>query len=315
MAEYLDIEQQRTIEALKTRFAHRTEWPTWLLIAGIYGGWLAVLLLVRARHLPLLAATPLLIVLGAWHMSLQHELIHGHPTRWQRVNELLGYLPLTIWYPYAIYRDTHLQHHHDADLTLPGIDPESNYVTRQHWDAMPRWQRALWSARKTFAGRILVGPPMSVAMMFVDTFETWRHGDGRYAPVWALHVLIVVAMLAWLQLWIGIPWWYYLVAVTWPALSLAMIRSLYEHRAAPHPRARTTINEAGWVMRLLYLNLNYHLVHHDLPGLPWYELPHAWRMRREAYAQECGGFVIHGGYRELWQRYAWRPTDTPVHPA
>jgi fatty acid desaturase len=67
-------------------------------------------------------------------------------------------------------------------------------------------------------------------------------------------------------------------------------------------------------MRLLYLNNNYHLVHHDLPKLPWYDLPRAYRMRRDAYAQKCGGFVIRGGYRELLARHAWTPTDAPVHP-
>ena len=93
-----------------------------------------------------------------------------------------------------------------------------------------------------------------------------------------------------------------------------MIRSLYEHRAAPHPKARIAINEAGFAMRLLYLNNNYHLVHHDLPKLPWYDLPRAYRMRRDAYARKCGGFVIRGGYRELLARHAWTPTDTPMHP-
>ncbi len=100
---------------------------------------------------------------------------------------------------------------------------------------------------------------------------------------------------------------------TWPALGLAMVRSLYEHRAARHPKARIAINEAGPLMRLLFLNNNYHLVHHDLPALPWFHLPHAYRMRREAYRRKCGGFVI-GGYGALLRRYAWRPTDAPEHP-
>ena len=50
----------------------------WLLVVAIYGGWLAVLLLVRDGTLSLAAATLPLILLGAWHLSLQHELLHGH---------------------------------------------------------------------------------------------------------------------------------------------------------------------------------------------------------------------------------------------
>ena len=49
------------------------------------------------------------------------------------------------------------------------------------------------------------------------------------------------------------------------------------------PQARSIINEAGWPWRLLFLNLNYHLVHHDLPGLPWYGLRDVYLAEREAY--------------------------------
>ena len=38
---------------------------------------------------------------------------------------VLGYAPFAVWYPYTLYRDSHLLHHNDEDLTLPGIDPES----------------------------------------------------------------------------------------------------------------------------------------------------------------------------------------------
>lgn len=314
MAEYFDVDHAREIAALGERFAARTEWPTWLLIFVVYGGWLGVLLGVRAGQLPLAAATPLLIALCAWHMSLQHELLHGHPTRSARVNKLLGYPPLAVWYPYTLYRDTHLEHHRDEDLTAPGIDRESNYVPLAQWTRLPRWRRALWRARKCFVGRLVVGPPASVAAMGAATLRAWHGGDWRDAPMWAAHAVSVVALLAWLHGSIGVPWWYYLLAITWPAQSLAMIRSLYEHRAAEHPKARIAINEAGLAMRMLYLNNNYHLVHHDLPKLPWYQLPRAYRLRRDAYARKCGGFVIRGGYWELLKRHAWRVTDSPVHP-
>ncbi|WDD91765.1 fatty acid desaturase [Burkholderia sp. FERM BP-3421] len=314
MAEYFDVDHLHAIRALDTRLAARTEWPTWLLIAVIYGGWIGILLLVRAHRLPLAAATPPLIVLGAWHMSLQHELMHGHPTRFAWFNQLLGYPPLAIWYPYALYRDSHLEHHRDEDLTRPGVDPESNYLSHERWATLPGWQRRLWLARKTFVGRLVVGPPLDVVTMLAAAARRIARGDLRAVPMWLAHAACVSALLAGVHRLIGIPWWYYLLAVTWPALSLAAIRSLYEHRAAPHSKARIAINEAGFVMRLLFLNNNYHLVHHDLPRLPWFHLPAAYRMRRDAYAVKCGGFVIRGGYAELLRRHAWRPTDALVHP-
>lgn len=67
------------------------------------------------------------------YMSLQHELIHGHPTRFARLNALFGTLPLAVWYPYGLYRDSHLAHHRHDSLTIPVDDPESYYFTEESW--------------------------------------------------------------------------------------------------------------------------------------------------------------------------------------
>jgi fatty acid desaturase len=149
--------------------------------------------------------------------------------------------------------------------------------------------------------------------MFNDAFYKWRCADRKTIGTWCVHALLVAAMLTWLQH-AGIAWWYYLLVITWPALSLTMIRSLYEHRAADHPKHRTAINEAGVVMRLLFLNNNYHIVHHEHPSLPWYLLHKEYWRHREAYAARNGGYVVKGGYWELFRRFSWRQTDACVHP-
>ncbi len=55
--------------------------------------------LIYWQTLGLFPATVLLIWFTARYMSLQHELIHGHPTPWRWCNQLLGTLPLAVWYP------------------------------------------------------------------------------------------------------------------------------------------------------------------------------------------------------------------------
>ena len=121
------------------------EWPTAALAALIYGLWLAAT--YWHRDLPLWA---LPIVGGwtvAWHMSLQHEVIHGHPTKLRWLNNFIGVWPLALWLPYEVYRRTHLQHHNDARLTDPLEDPESNYWTPAQWDELGGlWTRVRASA-------------------------------------------------------------------------------------------------------------------------------------------------------------------------
>ncbi len=89
------------------------------LIVAVYGGWFGVATHARALGLPLTVS--LLAVLGVLYMSLQHELMHGHPTRSRFINGLIGFAPLAIWFPYALYRNAHLKHHDDPFSDTPGV--------------------------------------------------------------------------------------------------------------------------------------------------------------------------------------------------
>lgn len=308
---YLNEEQQRQIEAWLQEPMARSEWPTWLLIVAIYGAWLALILLSPA--LGLLVSAPLLAAVSAWHLSLQHELIHGHPTRSTRLNHLLGMPPLSLWYPVGVYRTSHLLHHRDELLTLPGVDPESNYVSQADWDRAGPWMRFVWVARKTALGRFLLGPGLAIGQTWRDALSQLARGQGHALRDWLPHWLLVALLLWFVDRFSAFSAWQYLLLVAYPALSLAMERSHYEHRAALHPQHRIVINEAGWFMRLLFLNNNYHLVHHDLPKLPWYLIPRVYQAHRAAYLERCADFV-QPGYAAQALRYAWTPTDEAVHP-
>src|SRR5471032_446129 len=133
-SEYLDPEQQRQVAAERRRPLWLGEWPTWLLIVVIHAGWLVTLF--SCRQLGSVARTLLMIWWCAWYMSLQHELIHGHPTRTPWINRMFGYVPLAVWYPYRLYRDSHLRHHIDFHLTMPALDTESYYVSPATWAGM-----------------------------------------------------------------------------------------------------------------------------------------------------------------------------------
>ena len=287
------------------------EWPTWTLVVVIYGAWLV--LISAHRSLPTWVSYPALVLVVAWYMSLQHELLHGHPTRNKAFNRLLGLFPMSAWYPYDIYRDSHLTHHRDEWLTAPGVDPECNYVLPHDYARMNALQRGIrWSLR-TALGRFLLGPGVTISEVWVDIFTGPRKRGMACVRSWALHLALLVAMLWWVAATAGIHPLLYLFCVAYPALGLAMMRSFFEHRPAALPAHRTVINDAAWPWGLLYLNNNYHALHHQQPGLAWYRIPAAYRVDHHGLRVRNDGFYLAGYSRLLW-KHALKPIDSPVHP-
>lgn len=281
-----------------------------MLIVVIYSGWFATL--AYWKTLGLLPTTLLMIWFTTWYMSLQHELIHGHPTRVPIVNHLLGLMPLAVWYPFGLYRDSHLQHHRNEHLTFPDEDPETYYFSRERWQRFSPWQRRIISLRNTFPGRVLIGPAIDIVQTVASMLSTFLWGETKAMLMWLVHGILLIAVFSWMRQ-VDFSIGYFLLAVSYPALSLTKIRSFLEHRAADDPQARSAINEAALIWRVLFLNLNYHSVHHNLPGVPWYGLRKIYLQYREGYLQLNHGFLI-GGYREWLRRFLFRSVDVNVHP-
>lgn len=288
----------------------RPDWRTWLLVPAVHAAWLLAVLSYQAFGA--LAGTLPLILATCWFTSLQHELIHGRPTRDRRVTRLLGSAPLAVWYPYELYRHSHLAHHRDEALTEPGIDPESNYVDEADWARLHPLLRPLWIAQRTVLGRFLLGPAMVIVPTWLDIVRRPWRGDFSQSRSWAAHLLLTAATLLALHRWAGIGPVTYLLTVCYPALGLAMFRSFYEHRPALLASHRVVINEAALFWRVLYLNNNYHAVHHERPDLPWHQLRRFYLAHRAEVVERNGGFVV-AGYLSLMKRFATTPVDSPVH--
>lgn len=307
---YLHPAQCAWIAQLRRSWLWRLELPTWLLIATVYSGWFGVVM--NWHNLGPWLGTPLLILFTTWYMSLQHELIHGHPTRWRRVNQLFGLLPLAVWYPYGLYRDSHLQHHRNEQLTVPGEDPEGYYFTPQQWQRFPPLMKRVIRLRNTFIGRLTLGPVLDILGTLADALRAVWQRKVRVMLMWGTHIVLLALLLHWMVN-LGLSPLYFVLAIGYPSLSLTKVRSFFEHRAEESPQARSTINEAGWAWRLLFLNLNYHLVHHDLPGVPWYGLRRVYLAEREQYQLRSQGFLVKG-YSEWIRVYAFTPVQVEAHP-
>jgi fatty acid desaturase len=288
------------------------QWRTWLLIATVYSAWLFGL--VGYRLLGPTAGTALLTLATCWFTSLQHELIHGHASKSRRLNRLFGLAPLAVWYPYELYRRSHLAHHRDELLTEPGIDPESNYIDDAAFRRLPACIRPMWIAQRTVLGRLLLGPLMVIVPAWLDIVRRPLRHDFTQVRSWVVHIAMLGAMLIALDRYADIGPVRYLLTIGYPALGIAMLRSFYEHRPAQAASHRVVINEAGLFWRILYLNNNYHAVHHERPDLPWYLVRRFYLNNRADVLVRNGGFVI-PGYMSLMTRYAMNTVDSPIHPA
>lgn len=284
----------------------RFEAPTTALLVATYGIW-GIGLWVSGAVLPLgIVLAGLAIV---QHASLQHEAIHKHPTRHDGLNEALVFPSLILLVPYRRFRDTHLAHHLDANLTDPYDDPESNYLDAADWAQKTAWRRTVLQFNNTLAGRMLIGPALGTAAFLR---QDWTH---RHTPsvrmAWALHVPAAALVLA--LLWISpMPFWAYGFAV-YGAMSVLRIRTFLEHRAHDKPRARTVIIEDRGPLALLFLNNNYHVVHHMHPQVAWYDLPALYQARKAHYLAANEGYRF-ANYRAVFRSFFWKRKDPVEHP-
>ncbi|MDH3450900.1 MAG: fatty acid desaturase [Gammaproteobacteria bacterium] len=278
--------------------ALRIEWPTLGVALAIYSV-MGVLTwyhaLIPGWLLPLLGG-----YLVCWHGSLQHETVHDHPTPWRCLNSALVALPLGLWMPYPRYREAHLKHHRTSELTVPGHDPESFYRTHEQWRELSSWWRAVLNANNTLIGRLAIGPLLVIGELVRDELPRLRRLEN--AVMWLRHALGVAVVLYWVIGVCDMPLWVYLLAFAWPGLSLTLLRSFHEHQPAADPAARTNSVRAPALVRMLFLNNNFHVAHHACPGVPWYKLPelHADGRWDSSYAWLIARF---------WQR-----KDSPAHP-
>jgi fatty acid desaturase len=285
-------------------------WRTVCVAGHILGGF--ALWSVYFTSLPLWVAAPSGSLLLTWYGSLQHETIHGHPTRSRRINGLIGGLPLSLWVPYAIYRQTHIQHHRHSGrrLTEVGHDPESFYLPPGRLARVGPVRHFVLQANCTLLGRLTVGPAIAIATFWNEEFRK-AYRDRRRQRIWIGHALASAAVLVWLSVVCHVPILTYVLLVVYPSISLTHLRSFAEHRADDHSQLRTNVVEAHPFWALLFLNNNLHVAHHSHPHVPWYDLPEVWRGMRQGNVR-LGR--IFGGYREVAREYLLRPFITAEHP-
>lgn len=287
------------------------EWPTVALILAFYICFAA--LTFYWHELPWWISWPLAGYLTGLYGSIQHEAIHGHPTASRACNEVLVFPALLVWVPYGRYRDQHLQHHQSEKLTDPYDDPESFYVQPEDWSRLGAPVKLILQANNTLAGRLLIGPAISMLRFWYHDARQLIQGNTAVARAWGLHLLALVPVIVWIWGVCAISPLVYAFAFAYAGTALILLRSYAEHRAIERIGARTIIVETCPALALLFLNNNLHAVHHKQPGLPWYQLPKAYNEHRDAVLSDNGGYFI-GGYCHLFTQHLFAAKEPVPHP-
>ncbi|WP_415402354.1 fatty acid desaturase [Tateyamaria sp. SN3-11] len=285
------------------------EWITLGLFVGCMALWIVGLFVLPGWSMGgAVAVVALALVL---HASLTHEVLHGHPFPSRLASEALVVVNPGLFIPYVRFRDTHLAHHQDANLTDPYDDPESNYLDPEVWARLPQAMRGVLQVNNTLAGRMLVGPLVAQVVFMREDWRAILTSDRQVLKAWVIHVpgvMLVLGLVAAAPL----PLWLYLLAC-YTALSVLKIRTFLEHQAHEKARGRTVIVEDRGPLAFLFLNNNFHVVHHMHPRVPWYRLPALYRANAARYLA-CNDGYRYRSYAQVFAAHFWRAKDPVPHP-
>lgn len=285
------------------------EWPTLMVLVTTYTLWLVATSTGYAWS-PLLGILATGIAIAQFS-SLQHEALHGHPFRTAWLNTLLVSPSVTLIVPYGRFRDTHLAHHHDPVLTDPYDDPESNFMDPAVWAGLSRPVQLLLLLNNTLLGRIVLGPIVGGGLWLRGEARLIMAGNRAVQRDWALNLMGLVPVALWLWM-AAMPWWAYLLAA-WLGHGLLKIRTYLEHRAHDLGRARSVIVEDRGFLALLFLNNNFHAVHHAHPHVAWYKLPGLYAAQSAHFQRRNEGYVYRS-YAPIFRAFLLRVKDPVPHP-
>jgi fatty acid desaturase len=252
----------------------------------------------------------MLAVLGAWHLSMQHEVLHGHPFKNQFLNDALGGIPVTLWIPYLAFKKDHHEHHL-SDLTNPALDNESYYVSQEQWDNAGPIRRAAWTANRTILFRMFVWTIVSTITYVLSVLKRAVRNEKSDRLAVTLHI-IGVAFVVYLVSLSSMPLWQFALGTVYGGRILNAIRPFPEHKYQSGVETRTAMIMAGRFMSLRMLNNNLHVAHHEEPGVPWYRYDNLMQRVNAVERARDAGVLYEGGYAEIFRRFSFTPVDSPV---
>jgi fatty acid desaturase len=86
-----------------------------------------------------------------------------------------------------------------------------------------------------------------------------------------------------------------------------------EHRAFEQENGRSVVIEDRGILSLLFLNNNFHAVHHAKPQIAWYNLPAYYQANKSLFLHENRDYK-YKDYRTIFRNYFCRAKEPVEHP-
>ncbi len=279
------------------------EWRTLFLIILIW--FIEIILYIFGGNLPWYIILPILTLCIAQQLSLQHEILHGHPTNIRLVNDILGWLQFGIIWNYQQFKRLHLIHHNDYNLTHPTKDPESFFNYLSDYEKKSWFSKKILMINQYIWGRMLLNPLLGGIHHYRQMF-----GHSKYWFNTACHFLVFAVFFMILARY-NFPIEIFLIA-SYFAVSLISVRSFMEHRLHTDPNGRIIAVEDYGFWGQLFLNNNFHIVHHQHPKMPWYLIADEYKKNRTEYGQLNHGYVRQS-YWQIFQNHIFTPAQGLIY--
>jgi len=228
-------------------------------------------------YIPLGAIQVLMVFLG---FTVLHDGVHGSLSQKRWLNEIFVGLSwiLFVHNPF-VWRKIHLTHH--AKTNKGKADPDF-FVSHKYLGV-----RILKSFFLIFAYDIYA----------FRYFRSWKMRAYNVASILTAPLLLYVA---------------FATPFTWPILVIWVIPAYIgvgllscANVAFPHHPAKETDKFRNahnayvpWVIQLVMLNQNLHLVHHLNPRIPWYEYPEYWKEHEHEFTEKGAPLAVFTSRRE-----------------
>ncbi|NRA00925.1 MAG: fatty acid desaturase family protein [Myxococcales bacterium] len=294
-------------------------WRSWLSI-GLDWGIVAVsfwLVAIAPNPLTIVVAIALIGCRQLGFAVMMHEAAHHTLFKNRTLNDLAGnwLCAYPIWADLHPYRGYHLKHHaknwtdEDPDLDLATKYPvTAASMKRKLWrdiSGQVGWKRARAILKRDLGGAV-TKTRRSTSISFGKTANTGSVGWRNLRGVVITNLVLLAILAAF-----GAPELYLLWVAAWFTTNslVTRIRSISEHNMPGDPtnelqNSRTML--ARWWERLLIApnRVNYHLEHHLLMTVPFFNLHRMHRILMER--ESLDGALIETGYVAMVRRAAAR---------